>query len=112
MNFLNAVKKYAESYEIAYSSHFSSEELKQMISAKVYQGTYGLSVQIHLVGGGTCYFPVARDVSCSVGDSVDLSKVTMLVLARGFDIKTIDWPSTDINKLKEEGKDIILKISF
>lgn len=112
MNFLAAVKKYSESYEVAYTSALSKEEINQMISAEVFQGTWGLSVKILLLGGSSCYFPVSKDTVCSVGDSVDLTKVTMIVCTRGFDASLINWPEADINKLKEEGKDVIVRISF
>lgn len=112
MTFLDAVKKYSEQYEVAYTSALSEGELKQMASAEVSQGTYGLSVRIHLLGGSTCYFPVSQDTVCSVGDPVDLTKVTMIVLTRGFDAHSIKWSQADINELKKEGKDIIVRISF
>lgn len=112
IDFVALTKIYAESYKEVFKCGFSDENLAVITAAKVTQGTYGLAVKFSLKGGGCFYYPVAKDTACSVGDAVNPAKATMAVLARGFDTSKINWEETDINALQEDGKDIIIRVSF
>ena len=88
MNIFANLQKYATRYAVKNTREFNATELAQVVSAKVVQSAYGMSVCFLMKEGGQTYVPVSRDSVCQVGDTVDLTKAKILTLEK--DGETID----------------------
>lgn len=82
MNIFTSLKKYAAKWSVKESRAFTAEEIAAVQSATVVSSQYGNSVCFLMVGGGQCYIPCDRDCTLGVGESVDLSKAKLTVLAK------------------------------
>ena len=88
MNIFASLQKYATRYAVKNTREFNAGELSQVVSARVVQSQYGMSVCFMMKEGGQTYIPVSRDSVCQVGDEVDLTKAKILTLEK--DGETID----------------------
>lgn len=82
MNIFTSLKKYAAKWSIKESRAFTAEEIAAVQSASVVSSQYGNSVCFIMIGGGQCYIPCDRDCTLGVGESVDISKAKLTVLAK------------------------------
>lgn len=82
MNIFAGLQKYATKYQVKDSRVFNSEELTEVISAKVVASQYGMSVCFYMKSGCQTYIPVSRDSVCQVGDIVDVNKAKILILEK------------------------------
>lgn len=84
---------YASKYEKKNTQKFDADTISMIKSAKVVASEYGTSVCLALKSGGCYYVPTSRDTTCAIGDTVDLTKASMITLGRpgSDDIKRIEF---------------------
>ena len=82
MNIFAGLQKYATKYQVKDSRVFNSEELADVVSAKVVASQFGMSVCFFMKSGCQTYIPVSRDSVCQVGDVVDVNKAKILILEK------------------------------
>ena len=82
MNIFASLRTYAGKWSVKSSRAFSQEEIQAVKSATVVPSQYGNSVCFMMVGGTQTFIPLANDATVNVGDSVDLSKATLLTLGK------------------------------
>lgn len=68
------------SWSVIGSRSFSADEVAAVRSAVVVNGEYGKSVCFYMNAGGQTYIPLSNNSTLSAGDSVDVSKATLLTL--------------------------------
>lgn len=85
MNILNAIKIYRTSWEEKEVRPFTQEEMDAVEYADIHSGDYGLAVCLHLKSGGKGYIPLDIDSDKEEGDTVDLSKASLVTLSREGD---------------------------
>lgn len=82
MNIFSSLKTYAGKWAVKASRAFSSEEIDAVDHAAVVDSQYGNSVCFFMKAGGQTFIPLSTNSSLNIGDSVDLSKASLLTLER------------------------------
>lgn len=82
MNIFDSLRSYAASWSVKSERAFDALEISLVKEAKVVPSEYGNSVCFSLVTGVQKYIPLDRDSTLSVGDRVDLTKATLVILER------------------------------
>ena len=82
MNIFAGLQKYATKFQVKEARVFNTEELAEVVSAKVVASQYGMSVCFFMTDGCQKYIPVSRDSVCQVGDVVDINKAKLLILEK------------------------------
>ena len=82
MNIFSTLRTYAGKWSVKTSRSFTAEEIAAVKSATVVPSQYGNSVCFMMVGGGQTYIPLANDATVCVGESIDLTKATLLTLEK------------------------------
>lgn len=82
MNIFASLRMYAGKWNVKEERPFSAEEIAAVESAVVVPSQYGSSVCFTMVGGGQKYIPLSTDATLNVGDSVDITKATLVTLAK------------------------------
>ena len=82
MNIFNSLRKYAGKWSVISTRAFTDEEQGAVISATVVPSQYGTSVCFMMVGGGQTFIPLSTGSHKAVGDTIDLSKASLLTLAK------------------------------
>lgn len=81
MNVFLGKQVYGEgAWQVESSRSFDPEEVAQVKKAEVVTSDYGLSVCFFMAKGGQIYIPLSRDSKLNAGDTVDVSKATILTL--------------------------------
>ena len=76
------LKKYATKFNVVEERAFTAEELAQVNNATIVASNYGNSMCFTMKTGGKCYIPMSNDATLGVGEAVDLTKATILILKR------------------------------
>ena len=82
MNIFSALRVYAGKWQVSNSRQFSADEIAAVQSATVVDSQYGQSVCFMMVSGGQTYIPLDQNSSKATGDTVDLSKASLLTLSK------------------------------
>lgn len=82
MNIFASLRMYAGKWNVKEERPFSDEEIAAVESAVVVPSQYGSSVCFTMVGGGQKYIPLSTDATLNVSDSVDITKATLVTLAK------------------------------
>lgn len=82
MNIFSALHVYAGKWSVKEVKSFASEEVALVDNTKVVESNYGLSVCFFMKSGGQTYIPLDQNSTAAVGDSVDLSKASLVVLQK------------------------------
>ena len=82
MNIFSALRVYAGKWQVKESRAFTSDEISAVQSATVVDSQYGQSVCFLMVSGGQTYIPLDQNSSKSTGDTIDLSKASLLTLSK------------------------------
>ena len=82
MNIFSALRVYAGKWQVKNSRSFSADEIAAVQSATVVDSQYGQSVCFMMVSGGQTYIPLDQNSTKAVGDTVDLSKASLLTLSK------------------------------
>lgn len=82
MNIFSSLPVYADKWTEKARRAFSPEEIKAVDSATVVASKYGSSVCFVMASGGQTYIPLSTNSTLAVGDTVDLSKASLLTLSR------------------------------
>ncbi len=82
MNIFSALRVYAGKWQVKNSRSFSADEIAAVESATVVDSQYGQSVCFLMIGGGQTYIPLDQNSSKATGDTVDLSKASLLTLSK------------------------------
>ena len=82
MNIFSGLQIYGGSWNVAGERPFEKDEIAAVDHAEVVASQYGNSVCFFMKGGGQTYIPLSKDSSLGIGDSVDLTKATLLTLHR------------------------------
>lgn len=85
MNIFNSLRVYADKWTEKAKRAFSQEEINAVDSATVVASQYGNSVCFVMVSGGQTFIPLSTNSTLAVGDTVDLSKASLLILGRAGD---------------------------
>lgn len=85
MNVFSGQKIYAAKWVEINCRNFEEEEIAAVLSNKVVESQYGLSVCFFMQGGGSVYIPLDENSSKSVGDVIDLTQAKIVTLARPGD---------------------------
>lgn len=85
MNIFSSLRVYAGKWRVKASRAFSQDEIDAVESASVVDSQYGNSVCFLMKAGGQTFIPLSTNSTLSIGDSVDLSKATLLTLGREGD---------------------------
>ncbi len=81
MNIFSGKTVYGQdSWQLVGTRSFEAEEIAQVRKAEVVTSDYGLSVCFYMNKGGQIYVPLSRDSKLTAGNSVDLSKASILTL--------------------------------
>lgn len=83
-NVLASLKKYEENWKEVERGLTPAEFVATIEYAEIEASTYGQSICLHLVGGGKQYIPVSTKATHTycVGDKVNMSEVTLVVLEK------------------------------
>lgn len=83
-NIFSGIQIYGEKWQLTGEVALDAEDKAMFSSAKVVSSDYGKSVCFFLKGGkGTQFIPMSNQgVQLSIGDTVDLDKVTIQMLSR------------------------------
>lgn len=77
------LKTYGGKWSVKATRAFTQEEIAEVASAKVVDSDYGLSCCFTMVGSGiNVYIPMDRNTTLRSGDSVDLSKASIITLEK------------------------------
>ena len=82
MNIFSALRVYAGKWQVKESRAFTSDEISAVESATVVDSQYGQSVCFLMVSGGQTYIPLDQNSSKATGDTIDLSKASLLTLSK------------------------------
>lgn len=82
MNIFSALRVYAGKWNVSNKREFTKEEIEAVDSAKVVDSQYGMSICFFMKSGGQSYIPLDQNSSKAVGDTVDLSKASLLTLSK------------------------------
>ena len=82
MNIFSALRVYAGKWQVKNSRSFSADEIAAVESATVVDSQYGQSVCFLMVSGGQTYIPLDQNSSKATGDTVDLSKASLVTLSK------------------------------
>ena len=82
MNIFSALRVYAGKWQVKNSRSFSADEIAAVESATVVDSQYGQSVCFLMIGGGQTYIPLDQNSSKATGDTVDLSKASLVTLSK------------------------------
>jgi hypothetical protein len=85
MNIFSALRVYAGKWSVSNSRKFTADEIAAVASATVVDSQYGNSVCFMMKSGGQTYIPLDQNSNLGIGDSVDLSKASLLTLSRQGD---------------------------
>lgn len=85
MNIFNDLHVYADKWAVKAKRAFSKEETDAVDHAQVVDSQYGLSVCFFMKSGGQTFIPLSNGSALATGDSVDLSKASLLTLERAGD---------------------------
>lgn len=81
MNVFLGKQVYGEgAWKVVSSRSFEPSEAAQVSNAEIVSSDFGLSVCFHMKAGGQIYIPLSRDSKLSAGDSLDVSKASILTL--------------------------------
>lgn len=82
MNIFAALKVYAGKWQVKETKSFSQEEIALVEKAEVVDSQYGQSVCFFMRSGGMTYIPLDQNSSKATGDTVDLSKASLVTLSK------------------------------
>lgn len=82
MNIFSALRVYAGNWKETALRAFSSDELSAVASATVVDSQYGQSVCFVMKSGGKTFIPLDQNSSKATGESVDLSKASLVTLSK------------------------------
>lgn len=82
MNIFAGLRTYAGKWAEKSRRAFSVEEISAVRSAEVVPSQYGNSVCFFMKSGGQTYIPLANTSSVGVGESIDLSKASLVTLGK------------------------------
>ena len=82
MNIFSALKVYAGKWSEKNVRDFTSDEVAAVEQAKVVESQYGFSVCFFMKSGGQSYIPLDQNSSASIGDTIDLTKATLVTLGK------------------------------
>lgn len=82
MNIFASLQVYAGKWSVKSTRAFDAEEINAVKQAVVVPSNYGNSVMFTMVAGGQTYIPLSNDATVAVGESIDLSKATLLTLEK------------------------------
>ena len=82
MNIFSALRVYAGKWQVKDTKKFSQEEIDLVDRAEVVDSQYGQSVCFYMKTGGMTYIPLDQNSSRATGDTVDLSKASLVTLSK------------------------------
>lgn len=85
MNIFQNLRVYAGKWMVKASRSFTQDEIDAVDHATVVDSQYGNSVCFFMKGGGQTFIPLSTNSTLGIGDSVDLSKASLLTLERAGD---------------------------
>ena len=82
MNIFSSLRVYAGKWSVKETKQFSQEEIDLVDKAEVVDSQYGQSVCFFMKSGGMTYIPFDQNSSRATGDTVDLSKASLVTLSK------------------------------
>ena len=82
MNIFSALRVYAGKWQVKDQRSFSEEEINAVASATVVDSEYGQSICFMMKAGGQTYIPVDQNSNVATGETIDLSKASILTLSK------------------------------
>ena len=82
MNIFSSLRVYAGKWNVKETKKFSEEEIALVDRAEVVDSQYGQSVCFFMKSGGMTYIPLDQNSSRATGDTVDLSKASLVTLSK------------------------------
>jgi hypothetical protein len=82
MNIFSSLRVYAGKWSVKETKQFSQEEIDLVDKAEVVDSQYGQSVCFFMKSGGMTYIPLDQNSSRATGDTVDLSKASLVTLSK------------------------------
>ena len=82
MNIFSALRVYAGKWNVKNQRPFTSDEISAVAAATVVDSQYGQSVCFIMKSGGQTYIPLDQNSSKATGDTIDLTKASLLTLGR------------------------------
>lgn len=80
---------YASKYQVVESREFNEDEKNAVRSNTIVDSEYGLSVCFHLVRGGNMYYPLSKNSTKKVGESLDMNTSKIITLKKEGDERPI-----------------------
>ena len=93
MNIFNQLQSYAGKYSVKSERPFSAEELAGINRATTVASEFGISVCFFMKNGAQKYIPLSTESSAGVGETLDISKASIVVLTKdgGNDILRVKY---------------------
>lgn len=82
MNIFSTLRVYAGKWMVKAKRSFTQEEVEAVDKAYVVPSDYGNSVCFLMKAGGKTFIPLSNTSTLGVGDSVDVSKATLVTLEK------------------------------
>jgi hypothetical protein len=82
MNIFSALRVYAGKWQVKNTRSFSADEIAAVDSATVVDSQFGQSVCFMMKSGGQTYIPLDQNSNRATGDSIDLSKASVVTLSK------------------------------
>ena len=82
MNIFSALRVYAGKWNEKEVRNFTQDEIDAVASAKVVDSQFGTSVCFMMKAGGQTFIPLDQNSNAGLGDSVDLSKASLVTLSK------------------------------
>ena len=82
MNIFNQLQSYAGKYSVKSERPFSEEEKSAVTKATTVASEFGISVCFFMKSGAQKYIPLSTESSAGIGETLDMSKASILVLTK------------------------------
>lgn len=79
---LDNLRTYAGKWMVVQTTKIAAEDVAMIKAAHVVESEYGLSVCMLMHSGGMKFIPLSRDSSLDEGDTVDITSIEFLTLAK------------------------------
>lgn len=92
-NLFSSLRTYGGKWNLKSRRAFEQEEIDMVQDATVVESDYGLSCCFTMVSGVCSYIPMSNTANVKVGDTLDLTKASVLTLSKigELDITRIDY---------------------
>lgn len=82
MGIFDKLKIYAGKWQVKDQRNFTTEEVNAIDKTEIVASQYGNSCCFFMKSGEMAFIPMASDSKLGIGDSIDMSKATLITLSK------------------------------